>query len=152
MIDKIKSLWGSSTLDRDEYQKAIADMRAQEARHRMDAAMMNSTQNAAQQSALGNSYQNAAQQRQGWNDPRGSSLRGAVPISREDVMIDALADTNKVMKRLAERVERQEKRIDMLSGFYTWITEVHPEIAAQHKAMRDLYEAANSNETQGRQA
>lgn len=67
-------------------------------------------------------------------------------------LVDSLADTNYAMKRLAERMEKQERRIDMLSGFYTWILEVYPEIAAQHKAMRDLYEAANSNETQGRQA
>jgi hypothetical protein len=76
---------------------------------------------------------------------------GITNTSNEKLLVDSLADTNYAMKKLAERLEKQERRIDMLSGFYTWITEVHPEIAAQHKAMRDLYEAANSNETQGRQ-
>jgi hypothetical protein len=59
MMDKIKSLWGSSTLERDEYEKAMANMRAQEVRRQMDAVMMNSAQgmqNAAQQSALHNPY------------------------------------------------------------------------------------------------
>lgn len=59
MIDKIKNWWGASTLDRDEYEKAMANMRAQEARRQMDAVMMNSAQgmqNAAQQSALHNPY------------------------------------------------------------------------------------------------
>ena len=53
-----------------------------------------------------------------------------------------------MMKRLAERMVVQERRVEMLTGFYTWVTEVHPEITAQHKAMRELYEAANSGETQ----
>jgi hypothetical protein len=55
-----------------------------------------------------------------------------------------LANTNQAMKQLAERMGVQERRVEMLTGFYTWVTEVHPEIAAQHKAMRDLYEAANA--------
>ena len=76
---------------------------------------------------------------------------GVTTYSSSEVLVTSIADTNYAMKRLAERMEKQERRIDMLSGFYTWITEVHPEISAQHKAMRDLYEAANSNETQGRQ-
>jgi hypothetical protein len=79
----------------------------------------------------------------------GAGVTGS--ISNGKLLVDSVADTNYAMKKLAERLEKQERRIDMLSGFYTWITEVHPEIAAQHKAMRDLYEAANSNETQGRQ-
>lgn len=128
MIDKIKSLWGSSTLDRDEYEKAIANMRAQEVRLQMDAAMMNSAQNAAQQSALHNPY----------------IVKDSRYKSAEETLVNTLADTHRAMAQMAERLAKQERRIDMLSGFYTWITEVHPEIAAQHKAMRDLYEAANA--------
>ena len=91
---------------------------------------------------------NAAQERYGygWDDPR--RMMNAASQPKEKLLIDSLADTNQAMKRLYERMEKQERRIEMLTGFYTWITEVYPEIAAQHKAMRDLYEAANSNENQ----
>ncbi len=51
---------------------------------------------------------------------------------------------NYIAKELTHKIERTEKKVEMLTGFYTWITEVYPEIAAQHKAMRDLYEAANA--------
>ncbi len=131
MIDKIKSLWGSSTLERDEYERAMVPMRAQEARRQMDAAMMNSAQgmqNAAQQSVLHNPY----------------IVKDSRYKSAEETLVNTLADTHRAMTQMAERLAKQERRIDMLSGFYTWITEVHPEIAAQHKAMRDLYEAANA--------
>jgi len=91
---------------------------------------------------------NAAQERYGygWDDPR--RMMNARPISREEALVDSLAETNQVMKRLHEKIDRTEKKVEMLTGFYTWITEVYPEIAAQHKAMRELYEAANSNENQ----
>jgi hypothetical protein len=59
MIDKIKNWWGSSTLERDEYEQYMQKLRAEEARRQMDAVMMNSVQgmqNAAQQSALHNPY------------------------------------------------------------------------------------------------
>ena len=63
-----------------------------------------------------------------------------------------VSNTNQAMKQLAERIDMQERRVQMLTGFYTWVTEVHPEIAAQHKAMRDLYEAANApQQEQGEQ-
>jgi GTP1/Obg family GTP-binding protein len=137
MIDKIKSLWGSSTLDRDEYEKAMANMRAQEARRQMDAAMMNSAQNAAQQSALHNPYLIK-------DSKYGRGMLNSTAMTAEETLVNALADTNRAMTQMAERLAKQERRIDMLSGFYTWITDVHPEIAAQHKAMRDLYEAANA--------
>lgn len=97
-----------------------------------------------QSDALRNMYQ-----------PQQQPQIGAGGISNSSngkLLVDSLVDTNNAMKRLAARMEKQERRIDMLSGFYTWILEVYPEIAAQHKAMRDLYEAANSNEAQGRQA
>lgn len=78
---------------------------------------------------------------QTWTDPRTENRQ-------VKVLIGAIEETNKVMKRLAERMVVQERRVEMLTGFYTWVTEVHPEITAQHKAMRELYEAANSGETQ----
>lgn len=112
--------------------------------------MMNSAQN----SALQNPYQQQEKYAQGWADPRLGVMTGAVPITSEEALVNSLADTNRLIKQVVARMEKQERRIEMLSGFYTWITEVYPEIAAQHKAMRDLYEAANApqQETQGKQA
>jgi hypothetical protein len=55
---------------------------------------------------------------------------------------------NQITKDLMHKIDRTEKKVEMLTGFYTWITEVYPEIAAQHKAMRDLYEAANPTQTE----
>jgi len=162
MIGKIKNWWGASTLDRDEYEKAMSKVRAEDARRQMDAArqMQNSITSTYPYLAQNNAAQMTAQQQeryaQGWNDPRGlmqgSALQGAVPMNNEKLLIDSLADTNRAMSRLAERMDTQERRVQMLTGFYTWVTEVHPEIAAQHKAMRDLYEAANApQQEQGEQ-
>lgn len=159
MMDKIKSLFKSDE-ELIRMQKDLAELtEAEQQRREHQIAenqryrqMMNTAQ--GMQNALGSQYQQQEKYAQGWNDPRGSSLRGAVPITAEQALVDSLADTNRVMRRLSERLEKQERRIEMLSGFYTWITEVHPEIAAQHKAMRDLYEAANASqqEEQGKQA
>jgi hypothetical protein len=136
-----------------DYHKDMEQMRREHEEHlklmEYDAQRrMNAAQNVAHQ---GNPYlqQEAIQgsgYQSGWNDPR--AMMNARPISREEALVDSLAETNQVMKRLHEKIERTEKKVEMLSGFYTWITDVHPEIAAQHKAMRELYEAANSNENQ----
>jgi hypothetical protein len=140
MIDKIKSLWGSSTLERDEYKQYMQKLRAEEVRRQMDAVMMNSAQgmqNAAQQSALHNPYLIK-------DSKYDRGMLNSTAMTAEETLVNALADTHRAMTQMAERLAKQERRIDMLSGFYTWITEIHPEIAAQHKAMRDLYEAANA--------
>lgn len=154
MMDKIKKAFRFGDPANAEYERDIERMRreyqmAENDRYRQ---MMNTAQ--GMQNALGGQYQQQEKYAQGWNDPRAARLTGAVPITAEQALVDSLADTNRVMRRLSERMEKQERRIDMLSGFYTWITEVHPEIAAQHKAMRDLYEAANApqQEKQERQA
>jgi hypothetical protein len=158
-MDKIKKALGlgdPTYKHDDDFDVAIQRMRMrmeQEAQMKQmeydrQRQMMNSAQNVAHQ---GNPYlqQEAIQgsgYQSGWNDPR--AMMNARPISREEALVDSLAETNQVMKRLHEKIERTEKKVEMLTGFYTWITEVYPEIAAQHKAMRDLYEAANSGETQ----
>ena len=94
-----------------------------------------------------NSAQNYASggYQSGWNDPRAMMDNRAIPSVQE--LYENVTQSNATAKVLHERVVRTEKKVEMLTGFYTWITEVYPEIAAQHKAMRDLYEAANSNET-----
>jgi hypothetical protein len=95
---------------------------------------------------------NAAQERYGygWNDPRAMMDRRAIPsrVPSVEELYENVKRANSLSKDLMHKIERTEKKVEMLSGFYTWITEVYPEIAAQHKAMRDLYEAANSGETQ----
>lgn len=150
MIDKIKKAFRFGDPTNAEYLKEIEQLRmqqeaqiayqkAEEQRYRQ---MMNTAQNAIQRSP----YQQQERYSQGWNDPRGVTrgLMNAASMTSEEALVRSLGDTNQAMKRLADRLEKQERRLDMLSGFYTWITEVHPEIAAQHKAMRDLYEAANA--------
>ena len=99
--------------------------------------------NMAQGAIQGSGYQS------GWNDPRAMMDRRAVPStpSYED-LYDNVKRNNAIAKELMLKIDRTEKKVEMLTGFYTWITEVYPEIAAQHKAMRELYEAANSGETQ----
>lgn len=139
------SIFGKTFGKRDDeyhkdYQQDIERMRReQEARMKQMDYDYQRQMNMAQ-GTLGSGYQS------GWNDPR--AMMNARPISREEALVDSLAETNQVMKRLHEKIDRTEKKVEMLTGFYTWITEVYPEIAAQHKAMRELYEAANSGETQ----
>jgi hypothetical protein len=91
---------------------------------------------------------NAQQERYsyGWNDPRGRAIPSRIPSVEE--LYENVKRANSLSKDLMHKIERTEKKVEMLTGFYTWITEVYPEIAAQHKAMRELYEAANSNENQ----
>ena len=144
-MDKIKSLLGSPRQEREEYEQCIKKLQAEDAMRNQYSQASPYQQGLQRASQAINPYQQTPTQErygQGW---------ATKPVSPEEYVLKKLTDTNQAMKQLAERMGVQERRIDMLSGFYTWITEVHPEIAAQHKAMRDLYEAANSNETQGRQ-
>lgn len=142
MMDKIKKAFRFGDPANADYERDIECMRReyQMAENERYRQMMNSAQN----SALQNPYQQQEKYAQGWADPRATGLRGAVPISPEEALVDSIANTNLSLRLMADRLDKQERRIEMLSGFYTWITEVHPEIAAQHKAMRDLYEAANA--------
>ena len=95
-----------------------------------------------------NAAQNHAGQqekyRYGWQDPR--AIPSATPSYEE--LYENVKRNNNIAKELMLKIDRTEKKVEMLTGFYTWVIEVYPEIAAQHKAMRELYEAANSGETQ----
>ena len=136
----------------DDFDAAIQRMRIeqeQEMKRReydyqrmMNNAAQNSAQNyAGQQGVLGSGYQS------GWNDPRGMmNAASSTPSIAE--LYENVKKANSIANDLMRKVERTEKKVEMLSGFYTWITEVYPEIAAQHKAMRDLYEAANPTQTE----
>ena len=77
----------------------------------------------------------------GWNDPREMAKPREVSIEE---LHQNVAQANQTVKVLFEKVARAERKVEQLSGFYHWITEVHPELAAQYKAMRELYDAANN--------
>jgi hypothetical protein len=94
----------------------------------------------AQGAIQGSGYQS------GWNDPRGRAIPSRVPSVEE--LYENVKRNNAIANEMMHKIERTEKKVEMLTGFYTWITEVYPEIAAQHKAMRDLYEAANPTQTE----
>ena len=79
----------------------------------------------------------------GWNDPRGQYANQVRTPSIEELHQN-VAQANQTVKVLFEKVARAERKVEQLSGFYHWITEVHPELAAQYKAMRELYDAANN--------
>jgi hypothetical protein len=132
----------------DGYEQALQHVRAQvvdkeqvmiRTEYDRQRQMMNSAQNSAQNYASGG-YQS------GWNDPRVMMDRIATPSGTPSIeeLYENVKRANYIAKELTHKIERTEKKVEMLTGFYTWITEVYPEIAAQHKAMRDLYEAANS--------
>ena len=139
MIPKIKSLLSSPRQEREEYEQYMQKLQAED--------------------ALRNQYSQANPYQQGLNQAsqasHGLGQQYHKPVNPEEYVLKGLADTNQAMKRLAERMGVQERRVEMLTGFYTWVTEVHPEITAQHKAMRELYEAANApqqEQEQGKQA
>ena len=79
----------------------------------------------------------------GWNDPRGQYANQVRTPSIEELHQN-VAQANQTVKVLFEKVARAERKVEQLSGFYHWVTEVHPELAAQYKAMRELYDAANN--------
>ena len=124
-----------------DYQKDIERMRREQAEHfklmdRESQRQMNMAQNAIQ----GNPYTYT-------QDPR-AMMNAASSSPSIAELYENVKKANYISKELMHKIERTEKKVEMLTGFYTWITEVYPEIAAQHKAMRELYEAANSNENQ----
>jgi hypothetical protein len=123
-----------------DYQHDIERMRReQEAQMKRMEYDSQRQMNMAQGVIQGSGYQS------GWQDPRGMMDRRAIPsrIPSVEELYENVKRANSLSKDLMHKIERTEKKVEMLTGFYTWITEVYPEIAAQHKAMRDLYEAAN---------
>jgi hypothetical protein len=124
-----------------DYQKDIERMRREQAEHfklmdRESQRQMNMAQNAIQ----GNPYTYT-------QDPR-AMMNAASSSPSIAELYENVKKANYISKELMHKIERTEKKVEMLTGFYTWITEVYPEIAAQHKAMRDLYEAANPTQTE----
>jgi len=150
-MDKIKKAFRFGDPANADYQSDIERARREHEEHlkRMEyesQRRMNAAQNMAhqgnpyQQGVLGSGYQS------GWNDPRVMMDRRATPSGTPSIeeLYENVKRANYIAKELTHKIERTEKKVEMLTGFYTWITEVYPEITAQHKAMRDLYEAANA--------
>jgi len=144
-MDKIKKAFRFGDPANADYQSDIERARREHEEHlkRMEyesQRRMNAAQNMAQGFIQESGYQS------GWNDPRVMMDRRATPSGTPSVeeLYENVKRANYIAKELTHKIERTEKKVEMLTGFYTWITEVYPEITAQHKAMRDLYEAANA--------
>lgn len=82
----------------------------------------------------------------------GGGLMGAIQGATVGGPVEARHDPYILAEGAMRRAQAVERRLDdltykieRLSGFYHWVTEVHPEMAAQYKAMRDLYDAANGD-------
>lgn len=126
-----------------QYQKDMDQKRAYNSGLVEQARQM---QNAAAQQRYGQgAIQGASGYGYGWNDPRVQLGRqNSVPTPSLEELHQNVAQANQTVKVLFEKVARAERKVEQLSGFYHWITEVHPELAAQYKAMRELYDAANN--------
>jgi hypothetical protein len=133
MMDKIKKAFRFGDPTNADYLKEIEQLRMQQEAHMKQMEYERQRQ-----------MMDAAQERYGygWNDPRGRAIPSGIPSVEE--LYENVKRANSISKDLMHKIDRTEKKVEMLTGFYTWITEVYPEIAAQHKAMRDLYEAANA--------
>lgn len=126
----------------------LAKLRAEQARHIQAHANHVNLLNQQAMNMARNQHDN------GWNDPRammgavqkaeGSAISGAMRLPSSEEAYEQLRQVIRVSENLRAKVERTERKVEQLSGFYHWVTEVHPELAAQYKAMRDLYEAANA--------
>lgn len=118
-----------------DQKRAYNSSLAEQARQMRNAAVQQGFGQGAIQGASGYGY--------GWNDPRGQ-YANQVRTSSIEELHQNVAQANQTVKVLFEKVARAERKVEQLSGFYHWITEVHPELAAQYKAMRELYDAANN--------
>ena len=121
MIDKIKSLWGSSTLERDEYEKAMSRVRAEDARRQMEDAIKNSypylaQSNAAQQSALHNPYI--------VKDSRHSTLGRYVPPPLEIREGDRIVNVGALLLQLEYILQRTVPNYDELVNQFNAIKDI----------------------------
>jgi hypothetical protein len=149
-MDKIKKALGLG--DFGDYQTAIERVQREHEKHLREQEAHLKRVEYDRQRQMMNSAQNYASSgyQSGWNDPRVMMDRRAIPsrVPSVEELYDNVKRNNIIAKDLMDKIERTEKKVEMLTGFYTWVTEVHPEITAQHKAMRDLYEAANPTQTE----
>ena len=126
-----------------EQKQAYNSSLAEQARQMRNAAAQQLGYGQAIPKQEGGLIQGASGYGYGWNDPREQYANQVRTPSIEELHQN-VAQANQIMKTLNEKVARAERKVEQLSGFYHWITEVHPELAAQYKAMRDLYDAANN--------
>lgn len=48
-----------------------------------------------------------------------------------------------VLRDHAVMIDEINDKMDKLAGFYEWVTETHPDIMFQYKAIKDIQESAN---------
>ena len=48
-----------------------------------------------------------------------------------------------VLRDHAVMIDEINDKLDKLAGFYEWVTETHPDIMFQYKAIKDIQESAN---------
>ena len=76
-----------------------------------------------------------------------SSGSNQAMVSPESYVLRQVANTNETMRGVYDQVQRMQAKVEMLTGFYTWMTQMYPDLIAQHKAMCDLYAAANPDQS-----
>lgn len=114
---------------------------------------------AAQANMQNNAYQNNAYNKQPSGLGQGLVGQGLVGKSAttvypqgespESYVMRQVANTNEAMSRVHDQMQRLQAKVETLTGFYTWMTQMYPDLIAQHKAMCDLYAAANPGEDAG---
>jgi hypothetical protein len=137
----LKNIWG------DPVEAEMLKMRAEQAKN-----MQNNAYN-VQPSGLGQA------QAQVWggggglnNVPSGVGQTLGIGswqkgVSPEEYVLRQVANTNEAMSRVHDQMQRLQTKVEMLTGFYTWMTQMYPDLIAQHKAMCDLYAAANPDQS-----
>ena len=144
MKDLLTNMFKAKDKTDEELRQYQADIARKQAHNDMLAEQARGLQNAAAQQKYG--AITGSRYTQGWNDPRASML-GQRAVTIEELH-NNVAQANQTVKVLYEKVMRTERKVEQLSGFYHWVTEVHPELAAQYKAMRELYDAANATNSE----
>lgn len=134
-----------------EQKQAYNSSLAEQARQMRNAAVQQLGYGQAMPKQEGGVIQGASGYGYGWNDPRGQYANQVRTPSIEELHQN-VAQANQMMKEMFSKMQRTERKVEQLSGFYHWVTEVHPELAAQYKAMRELYDAANNTNDVERQA
>ena len=144
MKDLLTNMFKAKDKTDEELRQYQADIARKQAHNDMLAEQARGLQNAAAQQKYG--AITGSGYTQGWIDPRAAMLGQRAATIEE--LHDNVAQANHTVKVLYEKVMRTERKVEQLSGFYHWVTEVHPELAAQYKAMRELYDAANATNSE----
>lgn len=137
-----QALWNGRLDKAIDTQKAKLAAQMQNAQ--MQAAQMNQ---AYSQMAMNQIAQSGANMAGGGLGGMGiGAISGGVEMEQRAHHESQLRAMRISIREMEAHMTALTRNVEMLSGFYYWVTEVHPELAAQYKAMRDLYEAANQKD------